>query len=497
MNARSLSRRHLLAGLAASIALPACAEAPARSIRPAARPSGGAEGASLPAAARGGIDLAALVAAARLGGTTACALVDAETGRPLDGLSEGTTLPPASTAKAMTALFALDRLGTGRRFVTRIVATGPVQGGAVQGDLVLVGGGDPTLQTDMLAELAARLAAAGVRGVTGRFLVHGGALPRIARIDRDQPDHVGYNPTISGMMLNFNRVHFEWKRAGQGWALAMDARGQKVVPAVRMAEVRAVNRQSPLFTYEETEGRDRWTVAAPALGKGGSRWLPVRNPELYAGEVFQTLAAARGIRVPAPRPVGALPGGRVVAEIASDPMPVLLRDMLRFSTNITAEAIGLAASGAGSLAASGAAMSDWARGRYGVASRLVDHSGLGGASRISPADMALALARGRGSGLAGILREQGMRDEDGREIKGHPVRVPAKTGTLNFVSGLAGYIRPPGRREMAFAVFSADADRRDGLPREAREQPPGGAEWTRRARLMQGRMVSRWAARFA
>ena len=492
-----LSRRHLLAGLAATVALPACAEAPARSIRPAPRPGGGA-GASLPAAAaRGGVDLAALVAAARLGGTTACALVDAETGRLLDGLDEGRTLPPASTAKAMTALFALDRLGAGRRFVTRVIATGPVQGGTVQGDLVLAGGGDPTLETDRLAELAARLAAAGVRGVSGRFLVHGGALPRIPRIDRDQPDHVGYNPTISGMMLNFNRVHFEWKRAGQGWALAMDARGKTVVPPVRMAEVRAVNRESPLFTYEEAEGRDRWTVASAALGKGGSRWLPVRNPEAYAGEVFQVLAGARGIRLPAPRVTGALPSGRVLAETASDPMPVILRDMLRFSTNITAEAVGLAASGAGSLAASGAAMSEWARGRYGIDARLVDHSGLGGASRISPAEMAQALARGRASGLVGLLREQGMRDDEGREIKGHPVSVPAKTGTLNFVSGLAGYIRPPGGREMAFAIFSADTARRDGLPRAAREQPPGGPEWTRRARRMQGQMVARWASRFA
>ena len=85
---------------------------------------------------------------------------------------------------------------------------------------VLAGGGDPTLQTDQLGDLVARLAGTGVRGATGRFLHWAGALPRIDRISDDQPDHVGYNPAISGLNLNFNRVHFEWKRAaGGGWGV--------------------------------------------------------------------------------------------------------------------------------------------------------------------------------------------------------------------------------------------------------------------------------------
>jgi len=40
----------------------------------------------------------------------------------------------------------------------------------------------------------------------------------------------------------------------------------------------------------------------------------------------------------------------------------------------------------------------------------------------------------------------GMRDAKGKKQPGHPVRVVAKTGTLNFTSALAGYILPPGGR---------------------------------------------------
>lgn len=491
------SRRWVLSALLAATAAPAAlADAPARSPRPPARPWGTVPAQAAPAA-QAAPGLRALVEAARLGGDTGVAVVDAATGRLLEGWGETRALPPASCAKAMTALYALERLGPGHRWATRIIATGPVSGGQVQGDLVLAGSGDPTLTSDQLGDLAAALRARGVRGITGRFLVHAGGLPRVDHIADDQPDYVGYNPSIAGLNLNHNRVHFEWKRGAQGWQFTMDARGERFVPRVAMARIRAVDRETPVFTYARGDGVDNWTVATRALGKGGSRWLPVRHPELYCAEVFQTLAAAQGIRLPAPRVTATAPGGTVLAQVASDTLLPVMRDMLRYSTNLTAEVVGLTASGAGSLSASGAAMTDWAQARYGTGGRFVDHSGLGARSRVAAVDMAQALARARGTGLAGILREQGMRDDKGKEIKGHPVRVPAKTGTLNFVSGLAGYIQPPGGRELAFAIFSADLPRRDGLRGADRESPPGGRAWLGRARTLQGQMVSRWAAMFA
>jgi D-alanyl-D-alanine carboxypeptidase/D-alanyl-D-alanine-endopeptidase (penicillin-binding protein 4) len=159
--------------------------------------------------------------------------------------------------------------------------------------------------------------------------------------------------------------------------------------------------------------------------------------------------------------------------------------MLRHSTNITAEALGLAASGAGGLPESGARMSAWLRATHGVDSQFVDHSGLGGASRISAAAMAGALRR---SAWLGDLMRPFPTGEKGRP--GPQVR--AKTGTLNFVSGLAGFVDTP--RPLVFAIFAADTARRDSLSDSERERPRGGPEWTRRARAMQGQLIERWAA---
>lgn len=487
------TRRWTLAALLAATAAPALAEAPDRSPRPPRRPAAKAR-ATPPAAAS---DLAALVAAAKLGGTVGLCVADVASGRMLESLDPNTALPPASCAKAITSIYALDRLGTGHRWVTRVLATGPVAGGIVQGDLILQGTGDPTLSTDGLGDLAARLAARGVRGVTGRFLVHAAGVPEIARIDAGQPEYAGYNPAIAGLNLNYNRVHFEWRRAGAAWNLTMDARGERFVPAVARTTMQVANRESPLFTYRQGKAGENWTVASAALGKGGARWLPVRQPAAYAGEVFQTLARAQGVRLPEPQVVARAPAATALAELASPPMTAVLADMLKYSTNLTAEVVGLTASGAATLPASGARMTDFLRGSLGAGGRFIDHSGLGGGSRISASDMVTALRKGRASGLPALMKDWGLRGEEGKALNLPGVRVPAKTGTLNFASGLVGYIEPPGGRPLAFAIFCADVARRDALAPSEREQPTGGAAWTKRARGLQARLVARWAGMVA
>lgn len=496
-----LTRRRILAGLLAGAALPAWAEGPQTSPRPQGRPPRGA--AASPAAGpaggeSGGAAGPRLIEAAKLGGITGYVVADAATGAILESVEPDTPLPPASVAKTITSLYALNHLGPDHRFSTRVLATGPVAQGRIAGDLILAGGGDPTLDTDMLGDMAAALRAAGIRGVSGRYLVWGGALPALPRITDDQPDQVGYNPGLSGLILNFGRVYFEWKRAGGDWAISMDARGERFAPKIGLTRMTLADRAAPLFTYHMGPTTEDWTVARAALGQAGSRWLPVRRATPYAAEAFRGLCAAQGIDLPAAEEIAALPDGiRELGRRDSDLLTTVLRGMLRWSTNVTAEAVGLALTGAGTLYGSGRTMTDWAREHLGHPGDFVDHSGLGAGSRVTAGGMVRALIAGRatpgGRHLPDILREIGMRDDDGKALKGNPVKVLAKTGTLNFASGLAGFIRPPAGRELAFAIFSADPVRRAALPMEDREDPPGFHPWVARARRLQGQLVRRWA----
>lgn len=477
----SASRRFFLAGLLAGAGSAALAEAPLTSLRPQPRP--GAAPAAAPAVSK----LRELVEAARLGGSVSVAVADAATGELLDQFGASRALPPASTAKAPTALYALDALGPSHRFATRLVATGPIVRGRIEGDLVLQGSGDPGLDTDALGQLAADLKAAGVHEVGGFFRLDDSALPTLPWIDPDQPEHVGYNPTIGALNLNYNRVHFEWKRGSAGYEITMEARALRYRPGVQVARMEIVDRSAPVFTYEARDGIDRWTVAKAALGRDGARWLPVRRPGDYAGEVFRTLARSHGI-VLRPGGRGSVVGGRVLAQWQGPPLSEVLAEMLEYSTNLTAEVAGLAASGTlgpvpGSLAGSASRMNGWLKARYGLRDpALVDHSGLGYDSRISAQDMVTMLCGA--TRLEPLLKE--MRVSDAGLV------ARAKTGTLNFVSSLVGYV-PAGNRKLAFAILTADTARRDAIPPDQRERPPGARGWANRSRNLQKSLLAHWA----
>lgn len=491
------SRRWFLGATALWLFQPAWAGAPASSPRPAARVAGGSAVIStraVPAAST-----AALIDEARLGGAVGFVVADAATGQILESSGGTQGLPPASVAKAFTSLYALDRLGADHRFKTRLLATGPVRGGRLEGDLILLGGGDPVLDTDDLGDMTAALVARGVRQISGRFLVSGGALPTVSSIDPVQPMQVGYNPGVSGLNLNHNRVHFEWKRANGSYEITMDARARRYQPPVFSARMQVVDRDGPLYTYGLSNGREDWTVMGRALGAGGSRWLPARQPDIYAGDVFRTLARAQGLTLPAPQRAGAISGAALVLH-ESPPLVEILRDMLRYSTNLTAEVVGLSATLAGGfpvadLAESGQQMANWARAKLGVGGvQFGDHSGLGDTSRISAQDMVRALAHPFAqSALRDILRPFPLRDRSKRSPPTNPVLVKAKTGTLNFVSGLAGYVTTPAGADLVFAIFVADLNRRNALAPEDRERPQGGRAWVSRARLLETRLIERWA----
>jgi D-alanyl-D-alanine carboxypeptidase/D-alanyl-D-alanine-endopeptidase (penicillin-binding protein 4) len=484
------SRRVLLGALLGSVAGHALANAPLTSIRPVPRNASLAQRPKAPSAE-------GLVDAAKLTGAVTYVVADAGTGKILEARGGDQMLPPASVTKAVTALYALERLGAGFRYRTRLIATGPVSGGRLRGDLLLVGSGDPTLDTDDLGEMARQLKAAGVRDVTGKFIVHASALPQIREIADDQPVQVGYNPAISGLNLNFNRVHFEWKRQSGSYALTMDARAGRYAPQVSVARMRLAERQLPVYTHSHQGGVDNWTVARSALGSGGSRWLPVRRPELYTAEVFQTLARAQGISLRDAQFSTAQPRGTVLVEHRSANMQTILRGMMKYSTNLTAEVVGLTASGASSLSASARQMNSWAKKRLGLQkSHFVDHSGLGDASRLSAEEMVGALLRARQGGqLNALMKDIPMRDAKGNVVQGHPVKIRAKTGTLNFASALAGYMTARDGRELVFAIFSADVPRRDQLsPND--DLPPGVAGWRNLARRLQLQLIDRWGAAY-
>lgn len=466
----SMSRREVMGTMAASLMLVPGTMWAAPKPKPPATP---------PAPP----DVDALIAALRKTGRLGYVALSAADGAVLAEDQADLAMAPASTLKTVTALYALDRLGRDHRFVTRVLRDGD--------RLVLAGGGDPVLDTDSLAVLAkdtaVALAATGAPPPT-RFEVWGGALPSISQVVEKQADYLAYNPALSGMVLNYNRVHLGWAPAPAGPVITFTAEAAQRAPAVAGFALDLVERSQPLFDYHPDDAVERWSVSAKAIKGKGARWLPVRRPELYAGEVFRSLCAAEGLKLPAPR-TAATAEGQELARHIGEPLEDILRKMLKYSTNVTAEVVGLTASGAADLPASAGAMEQWLR-TQGVGGNFHfrDHSGLSPDNSASARVLAETLrGPGRHMALASLLRREVIEFKGEKPVPGR--NVVGKTGTLNFVSNLVGYAENDGRA-VIFAVLTDDPARHaetDGM-----EAPKGIHGWLARSRTVQRLLIRRW-----
>ena len=150
------------------------------------------------------------------------------------------------------------------------------------------------------------------------------------------------------------------------------------------------------------------------------------------------------------------------------------------------------------LVDSATAMGAWAQDNLGPhQSVFVDHSGLSGESRVCPRDMVrMLLAVGQNDRARALMPIRTIEPEDDDPLHTSPIEIAAKTGTLNFVSSLAGYMSTAAGRDLVFAIFCADVPRRAALTEAERERPEGGRTYVTRARRLQRKLIRRWASAY-
>lgn len=339
-------------------------------------------------------------------------VADAGTGRLL--LSERAEVPmaPASVMKLATSAAALSALGPSFRFHTRLFATGACPLGALQGDLVLVGGADPSLAQADLRAFARALRARGLRSVEGDLV--GDA--SLVTAPSWEPGWVvddlkeAYAPPVSALVLDGNLV------------------------------------ARPPRTPE-----------------------PVLDPVLNALEGLRTALAEAGIALGGQVRQGTLPAtSRLLADHASAPLIDLVARMNKASLNLSAEALfrflgTRQAVRPGSADAGSAAVAE-ALARLGVASgdlRITDGSGLSRYDLLTPRAIArILMAMNRRPEAAAFRTGLPIAGVDGtlqRRFVTSPLhgRLFAKTGTMSGVSALAGYLEgAQGRRWVVVVVVN-------------------------------------------
>jgi D-alanyl-D-alanine carboxypeptidase/D-alanyl-D-alanine-endopeptidase (penicillin-binding protein 4) len=432
-------------------------------------------------------------------------VVDVADGKVVAELNADQPFMPASVAKIPTTLAALEILGEDHRFATTISIEGAIEGGVLKGPLTLRGGGDPVLTGNDLQALARDIAKAGIKQVKA-FHYDATGLVDTPQISAMQPEAVGYNPGVSFLTVNFNRIRVKWQndaKAGiTGQAAAVSDGLDVPLGAVHFA---AGDKTLPArFVRAGAMSEDSWLLS-PKLSSKGEDWLPVGNPALVAADMLRELAAKEGVTLPEPTPQAVGPDAKEIVRHESIRLADIVRLVLRHSNNLAAELVGLAASR--SLAAqpqslegsAGAICTWWQRELPDVdwgGIFLENQSGLSSKSRATPRQLVAMLTyaahRPDEPAFHDLLRAASWKAPNGKTV-----RIRAKTGTIAYGRGLAGYVDAADGRRLAFAVFFNDVKKRAALdaafdPR-VEEPEREGRPWRNRALRMEEMLLNGWA----
>lgn len=457
------------------VALAAC-----RGPRPVVRPTAPPSRAVLQL--RGDID-AILASPALASGFWGVVVKSLKTDETLYSVNPSKLLMPASNMKIVTLAAAADRLGWDYTYETRVVGLGPIEGGRLSGDLLVVGSGDPSLDdwdgaaTRLFGTWAEQLKAMGVTTIAGGIIGDDNAFD-------DDGLGFGWEWTDLGAAFAARTSALQFNEGSAQVVLAPgasvgDVAMLTVSPATSSLAVRNLVRTfdsatPPAIERRRLPGQEGIELrgSVPLGGRPVVQNVAVDNPTLSFVAALRTALVANGISVvgPAvdiddlpttPSPDGATP----LLTYRSPPLSELATTLMKLSQNQFAEAFfrTLGASEGRATANGGRAVAQTILQGWGVAPGAlvqVDGSGLSRYNYVTPESLIAILVHvDRDERLrapfAASLPVAGSDDALAR-FRGTAAdgKVRAKNGSMTGVRALSGYVTTAGGETLAFSILA-------------------------------------------
>ncbi|MFO0574402.1 MAG: D-alanyl-D-alanine carboxypeptidase/D-alanyl-D-alanine-endopeptidase [Polyangia bacterium] len=399
---------------------------------------------------------------------------DAYSGAELFSQSADSPFNPASNTKIITTAAALSVLGADFRYRTALLspaaaaeAIGSREDGVLTGDLFVQGSGDPSLTPAGIEELARSLARLGVRRIEGDVRLDG----QVRSLD-ELVASGGAAAAYGGGGLLLSRdsytVRIEPGSAGGGASVRLEPASPYFVLHNR---VRTVRGKRSRVSVDHSRRDDHLEVTVTGRIGTQRHRLSVRkklvDSSAWAVATLHRALSDLGITVSGAVRVGPPPSGplRVLAEHRSAPLSDICRVVNKDSNNFVAEVVwktlGAARFGLpGTLEKGARAAAEWLApmGIDPARVHLVNGSGLTYENRLRPRDLSQLLFQlyhdlDLGPELLQSLAVGGIDGTIKGRFRGGSVGlVRAKTGTLNSVSVLSGYVGThPGA--LVFTIF--------------------------------------------
>lgn len=419
---------------------------------------------------------------ARLGAKaqiSAC-VIDLSAGRIVMGRNKDTALIPASNQKILTSAAAIHQLGSGHTLATTLHMSGSKRGHILDGDLLLVGCGDPNISGRMhrgdvtrpLRELAHGLASAGITHVNGSLYFDGRAFtgPRMHAEWPEDQFLKWYSAEISALTLNDNCLTITVEPGSPGRQASIALSPQTGYVSTTGSVATKGNKSDPKVGFGRMKDSNEirlWGELSAYRGAYTGE-ITVADPDAYCAHVLLETLAANGIRVAGgTRPADGESDRRNWREIGryESDLGTIAAVCNQRSQNLYAEALfrifARTQGQPGSFAGGSAAIEQWLKARKIPAPGLVvtDGSGLARSNRVSAETLARVLAFMDKGKEASVFRSTfAVSGESGtleRRLGGEKTRgrVFAKTGTIRGVTSLSGYVLSQSGRRYAFSVI--------------------------------------------
>ncbi|HET9096049.1 MAG TPA: D-alanyl-D-alanine carboxypeptidase/D-alanyl-D-alanine-endopeptidase [Candidatus Baltobacteraceae bacterium] len=379
---------------------------------------------------------------------------------------------PASVQKLIVTDAALTDLGPRYRFDTLLAAAQPPRDGAVEGNLWLAGSGDPSLRSRDLAAGIEALRKDGVQTIRGGVAVDASAIAgeEINPLWNADDANEDFMAATSGASVDEDTVEFRVTGTQPGQAARVRIKLQSS-DVHFYGSVETGGGDDVIVAATETPNEFRLAGAIPP-GIEETFYVPVHGIDRYAGSVVAALVKRSGIALGGGVQTGTVPlAAQILWEHRSRALTDLLKHMLVFSDNHFAEQLMRTVGGqsgdtpddADGLNAERAVLAQQGIPTPGL--HIVDGSGLAHANRVAAITLARILARYDAAPAGNMLYPLLPRGGKDGTLKMYQFttaqgRVRAKSGHVDGVSSLAGYVNTHrhGRVVFAFLINGSPGD---------------------------------------
>jgi len=399
-----------------------------------------------------------------------------KTGEVIFEKNSDLSLIPASNIKLITAAAALAYLKPEYTFKTMVYYGGVLKNGKVEGNIYLKGFGDPSLVSEDLWIMANNVYLKGIREITGNVIADDSFFDNKRMGDgwEEYPKESLYTSYVGALSLNYNTVRIIVS------ALPQDLKHPTVMVDPPTSYVDIDNRVglktskggaavSTRWIDEDSENNEKILLQGRIANRGTAEtYKKIDNPPIYTATVFKDFLDKNGVSIKGKVERGGVPGNaRILVIHNSRPLVSIIRDMNKYSNNFIAEQIfkvlGGELKGAPATEEKGIEVEKEFLKKIGIENgsySIGDGAGLSKKNKIAPSQMIKILEYMYNDfelwpeyisslpifGIDGSLKKRlpGFFTER---------RTRAKTGTLNGVTCLSGYLVTADNEPVAFSFL--------------------------------------------